>query len=449
MSLDDLISKYLDGDLTEIDDSILRKTVSDDPAAKDIFDASVLIHSACMEDARSILPPRELVSKTEDRVLMKILAQQPLFIDTVYKTRRYIVMASFVIAFLCLSVFQISDLYLPGWNIGNVLSSLLNTEKQRMANETVPEDNQVLFVSKAHESALIAANSIRKVPAILKAENIQGNLQPSAIVVASNEVKTLDRYIAENENYTPQVKENAGINTDSRISQGAGLPNQVTSNYPGKLSPMSQVSERKNPGMVLSLNQPDFSFHSGEVFLSSFLGTDLLNKSNEKSAVSNFSQSIAYAFSKSQRLGIEFGYSTFSYDDIVKVSVPLDNPGMLNFSPTSKVEVLNPELKTNSYIEFPATVNHQKQFIWGSAFFEQEFISYSGFTVNGRLGLGASSDGPLGYGKAILSYRILSVLHLTAGIEGKLYEAKIYKSNTIADEVKSNLNLIYGFQIKF
>ena len=75
MKLDDLISKYLDGELSYDDDIKLRQMLKDNPDAKADFDAAVLINATIREDASMIKTPSDLLANTEDLVLMRILAE--------------------------------------------------------------------------------------------------------------------------------------------------------------------------------------------------------------------------------------------------------------------------------------------------------------------------------------------------------------------------------------
>ena len=68
MNIDSLISKYLDGELTESEDLQLRNIISSNEKARDIFNTYIDLHIAAKEDAKSITTPEDLVSSTEDIV---------------------------------------------------------------------------------------------------------------------------------------------------------------------------------------------------------------------------------------------------------------------------------------------------------------------------------------------------------------------------------------------
>ena len=73
MRLEVLITKYLDGELTAVEDRELRQLLSQNPEAKNAFDLSVSLHHALRKDAHLTVPSPQLVRETEERVLMSIL----------------------------------------------------------------------------------------------------------------------------------------------------------------------------------------------------------------------------------------------------------------------------------------------------------------------------------------------------------------------------------------
>src|SRR5690606_24961107 len=73
MNIDNLISKYLDGELSEAEDLKLRNIITSNDKARDIFNSYIDLHIAAKEDAKSIQTPADLKSDTEDLVLMNIM----------------------------------------------------------------------------------------------------------------------------------------------------------------------------------------------------------------------------------------------------------------------------------------------------------------------------------------------------------------------------------------
>lgn len=113
MNLDNLISKYLDGELTHQEDLYLRELISNDELARDTFNSYVDIHLAAKEDSKDIEIPEDLVSDTEDKVLMKIMNQTPVSNRTVsasiFRSFSFKI-SSMVAAILIFAVLPISDI---------------------------------------------------------------------------------------------------------------------------------------------------------------------------------------------------------------------------------------------------------------------------------------------------------------------------------------------------
>ena len=73
MNLENLIMKYIDGELTIEEDNILRAYLKQDPLAKDLFDEYLEIHLNLKDDAETIVLPNSVAEKTQNIVMMKIL----------------------------------------------------------------------------------------------------------------------------------------------------------------------------------------------------------------------------------------------------------------------------------------------------------------------------------------------------------------------------------------
>ena len=132
MNIDDLILKYIDGELTHKEDEELRQILSTDTVAKGLFDTDVLLHAAMREDSASIHPPIDLINKTEDMLLMKILASQPIVAETPdksYKFQKRYVFASLIAVFLLFSILKIDDFF-PGINNQGIKSAFLDEKNK-------------------------------------------------------------------------------------------------------------------------------------------------------------------------------------------------------------------------------------------------------------------------------------------------------------------------------
>jgi len=143
------------------------------------------------------------------------------------------------------------------------------------------------------------------------------------------------------------------------------------SNNPNSPSlPKTSVVNSLNTIRNEFLNKNNYPQNSGydnfiqnnEVQITSFLATDFYHggiDANNKNPVANFSQSVAYALNSSDRIGMELGYTEFSYVDKATILIPSYSTPPVN----SSVEVLQSGVYTE-YVEYTMKVNRQKQMFW-------------------------------------------------------------------------------------
>jgi hypothetical protein len=471
MNLDDLISKYLDGELLEHEDRELRSELSDNPAAKEDFDEAVIINSALREDARSIEPPNEFLLETEERILMKILSTYPVAKDTVYKkpVSRIKYFSAAIVAVILLGFIRLGDNfsttgYNPGFGIAlNSYKSDLDDEMLTHTYIITNQDNN----AKSNINRRISNGIMKAEKRNPSSDKLTENRNDDAVEISlNNESNDINRT---NNRNSQGNNDNDNIGTDvmneeiafelpdridftSPVTELSTLQLQINSDINSistdiKLPPVQQKSINN---MILSGN----SFYKSDISVSSFLGTDLLkdidNKNNK--AFNHISQSLAYSFSTDDRMGVEFGYTEYSVIDIIGSDLIAFNqvPPIIK-SGTSKVQTaegFNSSQGNNVNISKPYIYNHTKQLYWGAAFYERTLVNTSDLALNFRLGVGSSSDGALGFGKIYAKYNIFSGFNLTVGTEGRLFMAR-FSSEDNRDILRKSFSLIYGFQIVF
>ncbi len=496
MNLDDLISKYVDSELTPQEDSELRNILSEDNSAREAFDTDVFIHSAIKEEAKNIRPSTILLGETEDKILMKILANQPIVGDTVYPRKRRYAFATAVLAVMLFGFLRINDFQMFNDKTGMAL--ILEQERHTLDKsfndsqiETdAPEDLTMLnprevSFDRASRSLLPAAQSIK--------ENVAAETNSHSIILASSPAENAEYGLRSADNTvntiaTESVSEEFAPlqpmiqqNNDSRISSGganiqlkqnlAPMPSNSKAsnldfqpdagNSAVQLNPLPKqmiVNTQQPVGsmnMPNSFNQQNYYGNTTNIQLGSFFGTNLVNtgfdNTNLKNAsvVSNFSQSIACEISKSQRVGLELGFTQFSFDDQRIGRIP--SSGILKISDYSSSHPKIQEFGTGSDgtgITFPYTVNVNKQILWGSAFYEQVFVDFNKISITGRLGLGGTNDGLLSYARLYTQFDIFTWLSFTAGADGRYFKTVLNPQKSQVNDWKSSLSIIYGFKLK-
>ena len=192
MNLNDLISDYIDGELDQKGDNLLRSLMSEDEKARSEFDDAVLVHMACKEDADAIDAPKELIRETEEKILMKFIGAQPVSTDTVYKkVYRSKAVSVFVVLFFLIGVARIHDLYVRQapdmFAIMDDIESGLNTQMIYYIDKDMPEqaDSRTVETKKANAHKRVRVNN--------------SNHSNTMIAVNNDEVKNEEAAIAEND----------------------------------------------------------------------------------------------------------------------------------------------------------------------------------------------------------------------------------------------------------
>lgn len=494
MNLDKLISKYIDGELSHSEDKRLRELISKDVVAKQTFDAHVLIHAAFKEDASSLVPSDELVSKTEDKVLSKILSNQPFFDSTVSgkKSRRVFAYASFVVVALLTAVISISDFSIKKSEEGladalrnDRIKILQDNETTISQAETVPEN--LVMILPNENSAHRINNRLNKSIALPKNVITSGRGAASSRrglgtsyrlseatsispeenigkVLLDNQIETTD--IVYNDRLTLSPNEHSSnedllkLNETSANENVSPIESKTPTNFLSVQNNFVNNEQRSQlnqnaviPDMANVLgNTNNYYFYGkrSKIQLNTFLGSNVLQKGyggNTPKIVSEFSQSIAYNVSQNQFIGMDFGLTNYSYNQTENVVLP----GIVNNSGGSKgnagVEIRGTS-SGSGFITFPIKINIQQQMFWGAVFFDQGIFSSDKFTLNGRLALGATNEGPLGYMRIYAKYRVFNWLSINAGADSRIFKWDEPVFGAAASSYKSSLSIIYGFEIK-
>ncbi|MDQ1266487.1 MAG: hypothetical protein QG635_1639, partial [Bacteroidota bacterium] len=208
---------------------------------------------------------------------------------------------------------------------------------------------------------------------------------------------------------------------------------------------------------IKPVNMFDLPGERRDVLVSSFFGTNIVqsgSQDNRETAVNTFSQSVAYSMNDNGRIGVEFGYTEYNTVNQVYVKKTANGsqqPESIadNNEIGGLVEVLNRTEGSGSLIKVPQSIDRQNQAFWGSAFYELNLLRLSNLTMIGRLGIGGTDAGPLGYSRLFLKYDVLKIFSLTVGGDGRAFYIKVPTTGESENEVISSFSLIYGVQFKF
>lgn len=482
MSLDQLISRYLDGELSSGEDIQLRSLLKDSREAKADFDTAVLLNAALREDARSISTPDDLLRDTEDLIMMEIMKDYKAPVTIKRKTRRFAWITemlqaqtwrpayNFALTVAAItSIFAISDISDPAFS--PVDTAVINKIQIKQANtEIAPKVQSQSFASKTKASA---TKRTKGIPQAKHGSNV-------AITTANSE-EYAEIIVAKDENTTDVVNTNTVITTTAsetqiridgidvsnpfvnntmdqqtkNLGQGqetatanaimqspdAAISSTAKTNAPAKVptNPIQGNTDYNINNMMKSIATIDDVFHNDEVQLSTFLGSDLYSNGigTSKKGVSHFSQSVSYSMTDLSRLGMEFGVTQYGYEKLSYI--------IISGAKRAKTEGYDPIGNESIGLTLPIKINETGEVMWGAIFYETKLLYTDWAELTARGGLGFTGDGPLGYVRLYGKVNLFSGFSLTLGTEAREYSLII--NNTGSKYKFSNL-LMYGVQFK-
>ncbi len=437
MNLENLIMKYIDGELTIEEDNLLRAYLKKDPLAKDLFDEYLEIHLHLKDDAETIVLPNSIAEKTQNIVMMKILNetnnykhQENIRKIDFYKYSK--VAAVFVILFLSF-LFKISDKSLDYVFFD---SSFNNTISKDIKN--FPKKSEIL---KNNDDKKLVKNNDK-----ILSDN--SNLKDEKLV--PNLFHTLDNKLILNENLVSNNTEVNFISPNNQLNT-ENNSNHTFDNFINLDLKNTVNNESINLGnfnnSFLNDNYIDLNFINSKTLIE--LNTNIAYDFSRNgintfanSSIKNISQSISYSIDNNKRFGIEFGMTEFSYPSIkyVKLNNKIDK------NQSSKVEILDPTYDDGLLI-VPINIEELEKNYWGSVFYEQTFLNLDELKLDYRIGIGKSNDGFVSNLRLLTRYNIISIINITGGIELRAfeYDLKLINKKGFA----TNISLIWGINFQF
>ncbi len=438
MNLDYLISKYIDGELTQSEDALLRKLLKEDKFSKHQFDMSVELHLDLIEDRDSITVPTDLYVRTQEAVLMKILASAPEIMPiTKLKKQRFSTQLYSLVAmiafFIIVTVFTISDNNLKRIiEFSNTNNSQLSSIKQddvnsNFSNQSIKKQTKV-NKGKSNKLAEFSNISFNDNLNIIEDNNLRLHNQEIAETNIFNDINNNEFDEINN------IKDNISINNNSKNYN-------LLEQFDNKLQNHSFENNvlTNNPLQ----NSLIISSELTSIQLTTFVSQDFARMgiaTSSNNPIISMSQSLGYNINDKSSFGIEFGIIELQYD--YTKEIPVNN----SISTQNSFGVNSPlEGAQEPKIYIPVKLNHQQQTIWGMAFLDTKLFTYENFSLNGRLGLGATDDGPIGLSRILAKYRLFDYFILTIGAEGKIFMLK----TPLLESTKSTISsygFVYGVQ---
>ncbi|NQW30153.1 MAG: hypothetical protein HQ472_06550 [Ignavibacteria bacterium] len=461
MILEQLISKYLDSELTPGEDSELRGKISADPISKQIFDDSVLMHIGLRFDTDQPVVSPELRSSVLDAIDNTIDADSvPKFtlpttsgLGGIRKRSSAMLTLAVVFLVLCLPT---TDQY-----IGQLYTTDLKTSTPVATTQTATLAPQPATSgdSKTRNSRVFLVNTMNKQETAnatladnagaTPAENTNAATPAAALEKsnASTSANSLRSSALSNMLDDEAVQTNTKPVTPNIISAEIGFRAMFSdANNFGKglsspiLAKRSSMSDNGEGGDQVSRVVASTTYGMGYGAVPGITN------------VTQVAQSIAYSFSDDGYIGLEVGATsyTMSRTAIIRVSAP---------STTSLVRVHSDKSKLTDIAEpVPSYKNEEsnqitrESVVWGAAFVDKTLMSIKNLDFNGRAAVGAGEDGLMTYGRASASLKLFPSIALTIGAEARLMPYRMGPNVTAASSATSygfSLNAISGIHIQF
>ncbi|PKL80636.1 MAG: hypothetical protein CVV25_03805 [Ignavibacteriae bacterium HGW-Ignavibacteriae-4] len=431
MNIDNLISKYLDGELTENEDLQLRNLISSNDNARDIFNTYIDLHIAAKEDAKSINTPAELKSETEDLVMMAIMSASAMPAPPAKSLNIFNLfprqLVSMVAALLLITFTYTSDM-----NIFKYITPIYS--KAEMAMEIPVVSSREVNVSTADNSV---SNSV--------SQSLADNTKDE-VIVDSDEINTdleaisltnVEQISKVTQNNTLFVKEN---NENTKVIASDNIEQLTVKNLNPTFTILDENTTSSNMqfgdiGNKLGQQQNNITINNIQLtaFTSSpytLYGFD--DKAN--ASINSYSQAVSVNLNDKTSVGLEIGYSDIAYR-------------AETFTQTNVLDKYGRE--TGQQIVFRTERDKDYAMYWGQMFVQSELYKIDNFDLGLRLGLGISGSGLTSNSKLLASYELVSGIKITAGTEFNYFTVALPQLVNSYTQNYYSFSMVYGLQFNF
>ncbi len=431
MNIDNLISKYLDGELTENEDLQLRNLITSNDNARDIFNTYIDLHIASKEDAKSITTPDSLKSETEDLVMMAIMSASAMPAKTTKSLNIFNLfprqLVSMVAALLLITFTYTSDMNI----FKNVIPSY---SKAEMVIELPLVSSREVNISTASNSA--SNNST---------QSFANNEVKEFIIntdANTNDIESITIANAESISYITQ-KDNLNINdsdADTKIIASDNSNDLLNKNLNPTFTILDENTTSSNMqygDIVNKLGQSQNNLAINNIQLTAFTSSPYTlygfdDKAN--ASISSYSQAISVNLNEETSIGLEIGYSDIAYR-------------AETFTHTNVLDKYGRE--TGQQIVFRTERDKDYAMYWGQMFVQSQLYKIDDFDLGLRLGLGLSESGLTSNSRLLASYELVSGIKLTAGTEFNYFTVALPQLVNSYTQNYYSFSMVYGLQFNF
>ena len=442
MNTDDLISQYIDGDLNENDDALLRMQISEKEQVKRDFDDAVSVHCALCDDAKSIELPDGLLSDTM-KAINQVAGREQTIVVQLYERKREIrrmamsIAAVLVLGFAFISDFPLLKYYseLTRYQAQEANTSQLAYNKVVKSVEN-PTKHSRKSSAKSQRSAFgpyyngdLASNS-----EAINAENSTIERENVLLPEAEFSELALDEVT---ENTAPRsnigLREGyfaASVDVTGRDNLSENRRNYHLGSFKNlENSDMYKSKYEINPDVELVTTYGGYNFNN------------VFDDSNDKLTI-GLSQSIGYRFASKHKIGFEFGYMDYSYHEQGYKQL-----SGADFGSGSSVEIPTDLGSQNgSGVWVPVTKSVNERSLWASVFYEYRIFGNARVNLDAHAGIGGNSNGLMNLLRLSGNVWIVNGVKFTLGLDGRFFYTDVASGGKSTMKMRSSLDLIYGIQ---
>ncbi len=427
MILEHLINGYLEGELSEEQDRELRSMLGADPAAREAFDAAVIIHIAlrCEDDTQVPAHARTTVFDAIDALaahddhIQSRYGSQPRRSDALRR------LPALVAALMLIVLVPIAEQE----------PFAVNSDRNYTVTTTEKGQQEV----SAHAAGRMASQ--------------KGTTQTTTVLSTSS------ASVALNHDHDA-TEETSTTGSDHQLSR---VPDEGNDAQPRVATPSlsSVFGSLGGGGIAVGTATPEESRPSlpepptTQVTVSTAFATGLTSSVEGAEAVRFIAASIGYGLGDDDVLGMEVGATQYSVQRSGMVlSMMGSGSSMTATEPPSghgsNGKLSSPDRQAQRYASDSITYRLEESQVWGSAFYERKLFALRDVSLRSRIGAGVGEDGLIGYGRLTGEWHFGAFsLIMGAELRGMQFRTGSESGSSSATSFGSVVTALTGLYVRF
>lgn len=429
MRFEELISKYLDSELTSNEDIELRQYISDDPAKKVEFEEYIELSYILKKDSTFNMMSDEDESDIEDNLLMHIINEQSkVKVSSGFNSYNLSAVFSVVLIFF-VSIYSVFDTN-SGYN--NLVSNEFRIAIPNIDLSDVYVNN-VEVVKNEPKNNLIN-NEINVSNLILDENKSEDNFENRIVelnLANDNDINIQTQSSINNDYIKSEL-------TDEKVSE---LFNKLNDEGVSKVS-NSHLQQIEYNNLRLNYEKNDLKFN--DLSFESIIFTDINRTGfspSDNKVLNSYSQSVAFKLNEKAKVGIEIGRSQYEFTTLKSVIIAYQDLDGFNGS-------LDGSIRLPNGLQTKLNVTSNYNTFYANVFYDSKLFINDNFRLNGRLGVGVSNGGLLALGRLYADISIYGPLHITTGFDTRIFQNDNIYYN-VGGQVNSSISFVNGLYFEF